>query len=290
MNNGIIMVLIIMVVVAVTIYFVKNNKEIFEKIKFCKEKRVFKISISILLIILICGYLYILVKNAKDVNNNLEALKLFNQNNEMFDICDEEIEKENETYSYYIQQKYEDNYDSPYILNGFSYVDGSWDTGFVIEDERENQFVWVPVSNIEKDNVPKLIKENFIINPLINKEYCLDDNYEAFFKSALENGGFYISRYEIGLEDENVVSKAEKELLSNLTQEEVKLKINKMYETNEFTYELINGYAYDTTIEWIKKNTKIKTFEIDMDNKVLTGRNSIKNVFDMFDNVFEYTR
>ena len=61
-----------------------------------------------------------------------------------------------------------------------------------------------------------------------------------------------------------------------------------MYSYNDFSCELINGYAYDTTIEWLMKDNNIDTYFIG-DSIVYTGRNQVKNVYDMFDNVFEYT-
>ena len=186
---------------------------------------------------------------------------------------------------------YQDNYDAPYMISGFHYVEGEWNTGYVIEDESGNQYVWIPVTNKEKEEVQKLIKKDFTIEPIIAKEYCVDDNYEAFIKSSLENGGFYISRYELGVETDSdnsarrVVSKAGKEILKDLKY------VQTMYpQKSEFTCELINGYAYDTTIEWLKKSEKIQVFDVETDNLILTGRNSVRNVFDIFDNVLEITR
>ena len=157
---------------------------------------------------------------------------------------------------------------------------GEWNTGFIIEDESGNQYVWVPTL--------KLVKKDFIVNANIQKEYCLDDNYEEFMKSVISNGGFYISRYESGVEEGKVVFKANMPLLQNVTKNEVTQKIKAMYEEEEFTCELINGYAYDTVIEWLKSDSEIEVFDIDVD-LALTGRNANKNIFDLFDNVLEYT-
>ena len=95
---------------------------------------------------------------------------------------------------------------------------------------------------------------------------------------------------KLGIENENIVSKPEKKLALKLTKSQIEEKINKMYNTTSFNYGLINGFAYDTTIEWLRKNNKISTSNIDINSEVLTGRNSVKNVFDFFDNVFEVTR
>lgn len=61
-----------------------------------------------------------------------------------------------------------------------------------------------------------------------------------------------------------------------------------MYSDKGFHCDLINGYAYDTTLEWLKKDNNVELLYIE-DSNIYTGRNSVKNVYDMFDNVFEYT-
>lgn len=104
---------------------------------------------------------------------------------------------------------------------------GEWNTGFIIQDENENQFVWIPVSNKDIIGTQKLLKKDFKIGPIISKETCLDDNYEAFIESALENGGFYISRYEIGIKDGKVVSKNNIKLEQEFNKTQIIEKINR---------------------------------------------------------------
>ena len=168
-------------------------------------------------------------------------------------------------------------------------LSGEWNNGFVVEDENGNQYVWVPVTNKEVLGVPKLEKRDLKEEPLIEKEYCFDNSYEEFIISSLENGGFYISRYEIGKDGENIVSKPNKELLQNLTRKETMKKIEEMYTNKNFTCELINGYAYDTLLKWLMDNNNIDIFKIDIESEVLTGRNSCYRIFDIFDNIMEYT-
>ena len=201
------------------------------------------------------------------------------------------IDNESYFYNQCIKSKYRDNFNKPYVINEFKYVEGEWNTGFVIEDKMENQYVWVPVSrNSNNNNVPKLLKKNFSICPNIPIEDCFDEKYQKFILSALKNGGFYISRYELGIEQNGeIVSKANKELLTDISKTELLYKINNMYDKKDFSCELINGYAYDTTLEWIISNDDIKTYYIKHGETVLTGRNSNKNIYDLFDNIFEYT-
>lgn len=89
------------------------------------------------------------------------------------------------------------SYKKPIIPDGFHTVetetaswnkqdDGTvegWNNGLVIEDDKGNQFVWIPVNTDDLD----YYKEKSIKN--------IDD-------SIIKNGGFYISRYEAGVSDE----------------------------------------------------------------------------------------
>lgn len=101
-----------------------------------------------------------------------------------------EIQKQSEV----LQTNY--NYKNPIIPEEFHTVetetaswnkqdDGTvegWNNGLVIEDDKGNQFVWVPVNTDDLD----CYKEKSIEN--------IDEN-------IIKNGGFYISRYEAGVSD-----------------------------------------------------------------------------------------
>ena len=290
MNSSVAQVCIIIISIFTLIYIIKNNKEIsseVEKVK--KQKNSGIITIVLIIGLIILGGLYI----NNQINNLYSKIKYVSaveKNNKAYDIVDNLIKRETEYYNLQMSKKYEDNYSKPYMIPEFKHLEGDWCSGFVISDENGNEFVWIPISNTEKDNVAKLQKKDFIANANIQKEYCLDDNYEDFIKSSLENGGFYISRYEIGIEDGFIVSKANKKLLTNLNKNDMKKQIDNMYVNKDFSCELINGYAYDSTIDWLTKNNEVHSSNIDITKEVFTGRNSIKNIFDMFDNIFEFTR
>ena len=147
------------------------------------------LAIIITILIIACRVRAMLIKNNY---YSLEEKK----KNEFFDENDKEIKKEEEYYSFYMGKIYEENYKNPYVLEGFKHIEGEWNTGFVIEDGMGNQFVWIPLFNEEKEDVAKLVKRNFIIHPIVPTESCFNCDYAKFIKSALENGGFYISRYE----------------------------------------------------------------------------------------------
>ena len=59
--------------------------------------------------------------------------------------------------------------------------------------------------------------------------------------------------------------------------------------SNSIKCELINGYAYDTTLEWLRVTNEIEKFIID-DDEIYTGRRSYNNIYDFTDNVLELTQ
>ena len=155
-----------------------------------------------------------------------------------------------------------------------------------------NQFVWVPCTVKENQEITKFQKRDFILFPNVYKDNCFDENYKNVLKSVIENGGFYISRYEIGNEDNEPVSKKSVKVWNEINREEAIQISNKMYEELNINCELINGYCYDTVLNWIQNTNKISNNILDLENAdsvILTGRMEYNNVFDLFDNVMEFT-
>lgn len=213
-------------------------------------------------------------------------------NEQMYEEVKEKITLEGKIYKELIDNEYEtQNSKNPYIPEGFSYVEGTWENGYVIQDENQNQYVWVPCSNNDSEELVKLERMNRCNMAFISYNSCYNEGYEEFLKSALENGGFYISRYEIGKEENIPVSKANIEIWNNITKEEAKEIVSTMYDT--INCELINGYAYDTTLKWVEKTNEIKIKEniikFEKDTKIFTGRKSNNNIYDFCDNVLEYS-
>ena len=80
-----------------------------------------------------------------------------------------------------------------------------WNNGLVIEDECGNQFVWIPVENIEDFNKIEGYYGGEIQNYISN---CNEANYNnktiesiELYKSVKKYKGFYIARYEAGIND-----------------------------------------------------------------------------------------
>ena len=241
---------------------------------------------KILYIIKICKFIFIVLLIIVTINTIIQYYnthKIVERNN----LNVNEIElKINEEYLYYenVKNNYNENILDPYIPEKFQYVEGNYDNGFVIEDELKNQYVWVPCSK-EKNH---LKKSNYSKNPFVSYDECYEEEYEEFINSVLKYGGFYISRYEIGKENNNPVSRKNVEIWNNINLEEAKQIVNSMYGEIDFKCEIINGFAYDTTLNWILKNDKIN-FEEEIEQSSYTGKKSYKNIYDILDENFELT-
>lgn len=73
--------------------------------------------------------------------------------------------------------------------------------GLVIEDKNENQFVWIPVENMDifkttdwQKNTPKETIDPTYVEPLDEEE----EAYQKMYYKVKKYGGFYVGRYETG--------------------------------------------------------------------------------------------
>ncbi len=233
--------------------------------------------------------------------------------------------------------------------------------GIVIEDndssingngeQKGNQFVWIPVSNINQDGSNKIIKENgdlveitlgrYIFSntgeeTLIQKgedyteekiirntfkeltEFIIsnetDDrtgtnttarNLLKFISGVQVNGGFYIARYEAsyrdGIRPYSKVSVTASEENKNedgklwnwITQPKAAEASKAMYNNKNFETDLINSYAWDTTIIYIQKCSGDVDYSIQnsLNNSIdNTGKNSDEfcKINDMASNIAEW--
>ena len=223
--------------------------------------------------------------------------------------------------------------------------------GIVIVDDDESrptygsEFVWIPVgTGIKKEDgstfdikLSRYIFDNSGIatdqgnNAIVSGSYnyqelntgngntTAKENIESeetgFRKSAIENGGYYIGRYEArdgvttsargsSTSDTNqLVCTASNYVYNNVTQPQAASLSQGMYaENSNFTSDLMNSYAWDTAIDFLQKcdNRTDKTTPYSRQTTVnstlatqgtnnLETKDQICNIFDMASNCYEWT-
>ena len=183
----------------------------------------------------------------------------------------------------------------PYIPNGFHHIEPSTiDSGYVIEDDVGNQFVWVPVENGQ-------VSRN-TSDPIYAEE---SNSGSGLINSAARYYGFYIARfeasaYEIGEEGAVAASlpdKAPWTNLSNKQAEEASVAMSTVFRYGDnYDTQLVNSYAWDTTLAWLNKRVKNYSTSLNYGNYTGTIRNTgqtetdvINNICDMSGNVREWT-
>ena len=196
------------------------------------------------------------------------------------------------------------------------------DKGIVIEDAtntatKGSQFVWVPVGTITKaDGTTVEIKLNrytFDENgkPTPQGDKVVETYYQEletsekgnivaksitdFKNSVATNGGYYIGRYEARKSSNGTITEVKTDTVwNNITQPDAATKAQNMYNSNKFTSDLMNSYAWDTATLFIQNcgtNSKYSR-QISLNTSFLsTGTTDDKqcNIYDMASNVVEWT-
>ena len=194
--------------------------------------------------------------------------------------------------------------------------------GIVIEDEKGNQFVWIPTgtyqtsSGAKTNNLTRRLYEYTGDNKPANVTEIEGDNQiregsmvasyfygegdsrsgfsaqiDSFKKSAETtenggNGGFYIGRYEQGTG--NVCQKG-LEMYGNVTRNQAVEAADAMYNGNKYVIsELINSYAWDTALNFICQTNPegytLATNAIGVGSRHTTGG----NINDKYSNIYDF--
>ena len=214
------------------------------------------------------------------------------------------------------------------IINGATTVD----KGIVIEDVTEtatkgSQFVWVPVGTITKANGTTVTitlgrydfdattgKESTYSGSYIEedandtstlKKYgnTIAKNITNFKNSVATNGGYYIGRYEArtatarSTKDNaltQITEKGAENVYNWVTQLQAAQLSQNMYNSDKFTSDLMNSYAWDTATVFIQNcgtNSKYSRQTSLNTSLVQTGTTEdIQcNIYDMASNIREWT-
>lgn len=231
----------------------------------------------------------------------------------------------------------EGKYNEPYIPTGFKHTEGTWNTGYTIIGETSsigNEFVWVPciiteqqkqeaqangdtVQIFQKTTTGKYNSLSAGLLPTDQTVETEDSSVQAIEESVEKYGGFYIAKYQAGIEGKTdnynltnrkptdgtyePLSQANKGVWNYITRTDA-ITVSKAmidYDETGVHSTLISGAAWDTTLQWIT-NTIDATYAENSDQKghytadgvTLTGSStdySKNNIYDMAGNVWEFT-
>lgn len=209
-----------------------------------------------------------------------------------------------------IETKIISTYDSPKVPDGFKRIETSdasweldenekpkgWNSGLVIEDENGNQFIWVPCTIDGTNNTVKYSRYTLDYDSLVNQNegvlvtntlselsetpysqwyfYETDNVNDEISKSIKKYQGFYIGRYETGIENGTLNSKEITQKFNSYTgwengnavvkpnvyawnyiTKDKALEISNDFINNDsIKSSLITSYCWDTTIKWISNS------------------------------------
>ena len=202
------------------------------------------------------------------------------------------------------------------IPKGFTYKEGTKDTGLVIQqDEKGNEFVWVPATKTT------YIKDTSFPGDTPTGDDTLPKGITDETADVVKYGGFYIGRYEAGIPEGDTstsnktgipVSKQGVTVWTNIDYTNSKASAESMINNEYVQTGLLTGKAWDTTCHWIEGSLKSINESADLTNSRYYGnyKNSlspanensgtkrtagfsenwkVKNIYDLAGNVYEWT-
>ena len=208
------------------------------------------------------------------------------------------------------------------IPKGFTYKEGTKDTGLVIQDKKGNEFVWVPSTE------SSYAKDTSFRGATPKGDDTLPNGITDETADVVKYGGFYIGRYEAGVPENqssidgksdstsNVkgvpVSKKDATVWTNIDYTNSKASAESMISNEYVQTGLLTGKAWDTTCHWIEDSLKsinasaslrdsryygnhknsLAPANENSGNKRTAGFNEnwkIKNIYDLAGNVWEWT-
>ena len=204
------------------------------------------------------------------------------------------------------------------IPKGFTYKEGTKDTGLVIQDENKNEFVWVPATDTTYKKDTSFTASNGL-KP--TGDDTLPKGITGETADVVKYGGFYIGRYEAGIPEGDKspsnktgipVSKKDATVWTTIDYNNSKTSAESMISNEYVQTGLLTGKAWDTTCHWIEDSLKSINASASLKDSRYYGnyKNSLapanensgtkrtagfsenwktKNIYDLAGNVWEWT-
>lgn len=217
-----------------------------------------------------------------------------------------------------VATEYSRDYTNPPIPEGWEHVEGEWNNGFVIQDSKGNQFVWVPVGFLDPNGTldgssfsEKFGRRNYLVGEFSDGEFNeeLEEELHKQWESVQKYGGFYISRYNIS-RSKTGEAKSVKGAMpwTNINWFDAMEAAKTFGDGVSVKSHLPYGAEYDSVLEWFIKSKARTTDEIASDSTqwgnfwntkdsprevVKTGRCkewSTNGIYDLAGNVNEWTQ
>ena len=201
------------------------------------------------------------------------------------------------------------------VPKGFTYKEGTKDTGLVIQDEKGNEFVWVPATE------STYVKDTSFPGRTPTDDDTLPNGITDETADVVKYGGFYIGRYEAGIPEGDTspsnetgipVSKKGATVWTYIDYTNSKARAESMISNEYVQTGLLTGKAWDTTCHWIEDSLSSINKSASLRDSRYYGnyRNSLapanensgtirtvgfsenwktKNIYDLAGNVWEWT-